>query len=519
MLPRTGTTPDRRSWIALLALLVVALITRSIRLGQPIVENYVGRQVPTAMVARNLERGSGFLNPQIDVAPLPNRFLVEPPVYAALVVGLRRVAPLGLEPAGRLVSAVGIMIGAWGLFGLVARREGADAGLVAVAVFIAFPVTIRYGRAFQPDAFMLGAILLGLRGWDEFEHGGGFGRLVVGVIATGLGLALKVIAAGVLVALVMTVLRDRKPWKVALAACTLIPAGVWYVYAASLVADGAGSLASADNGAVWLNVLRAGALLRVETYRNVGRFLLVRAFTPIGPPLALLGLFAFRRPGDSIWRVWGGCALLTLAGLAAKLHHEYYWLLVAPVAAVGVARVFTALNDQGRRGRILCLSVATVFFGLAAVFSVSTWQTPAEWRNLETARRGILRHVRQDALLIAPEALLFAADRRGCRLEFTAPAARRAAGEWGVSHDVDSAESLVAFYADHGARYFADVCAGENGPERLALRAWVRDRYNVLMDTSEVFLAEISAPRDGARTSDGAAHGTGRAVENSREAR
>ena len=38
------------------ALLVLTFAVRAIEPGQPIVENYVGRQVPTAMVARNLER-------------------------------------------------------------------------------------------------------------------------------------------------------------------------------------------------------------------------------------------------------------------------------------------------------------------------------------------------------------------------------------------------------------------------------------------------------------------------------
>ncbi len=75
-------------WL-LAALLLATFGVRTFAAGQPLVENYVGRQVPTAMVARNFERGSGFLDPRLDVAPLPNRFLVEPPVYEAVVVGVR----------------------------------------------------------------------------------------------------------------------------------------------------------------------------------------------------------------------------------------------------------------------------------------------------------------------------------------------------------------------------------------------------------------------------------------------
>ena len=85
---RWGWCWRRRSWSGLIGL------------DQPIVENYVGRQVPTAMVARNLERGSGLLRPRLDTAPLPNYFLVEPPLYECGVVALRRATGLGLEAVG-----------------------------------------------------------------------------------------------------------------------------------------------------------------------------------------------------------------------------------------------------------------------------------------------------------------------------------------------------------------------------------------------------------------------------------
>ena len=505
-------------WIALVFVLVIAFLIRAIRPDQPIVENYVGRQIPTAMVARNLERGSGFLYPQIDVAPLPNLFLVEPPVYAAVVVGLRRVTPLSLAEAGRLVSALGIVLGAWGLYGLVARREGEACALVAVALFIAFPVTIRYGRAFQPDALMLGTLLAGLRGWDQFEYGGNRFWLALGVLGMAAGLALKVISAYLLLPLCLVVMRDRKPWKLALAASTLVPAGLWYLHAAGLIASGTGSRASADNGEVWLGVLRQDALFRFETYRNVARFLMVRAFTPMGLTLALPGLFLFRRPGDALWRWWGGCALLTLAALSAKLHHEYYWLALAPVMAVGTSRTLMVLYHHGRRGRILCMISVMAFFGLAAVFSAGTWQTPDEWRNLDVASFLVREYVPEDDWVVAPEALLFAADRRGCRLEYTASAARRAAGEWSHAPEVANPGELVAFYRSRGARFFADVIAPRDSAERLALRQRVRDRYNVLVDTPEVLLAKISASRARPKSPEGAIHGIGRADEPPREA-
>src|SRR5215218_1948297 len=118
-----------RSMVMTGLFLLVTLILAVGDSAQPILENYVGRQVPTAMVARNLDRGSGLLRPQLDTGPFPNLFLVEPPVFALAAVGLRRALAWDLEPAGRLVSALATTLGAWGLFGLVRRREGPVVGL------------------------------------------------------------------------------------------------------------------------------------------------------------------------------------------------------------------------------------------------------------------------------------------------------------------------------------------------------------------------------------------------------
>src|SRR5689334_20433953 len=98
--------------LTLWVLLATTFAVRAIHPGQPIVENYVGRQVPTAMVARNLERGSGFLRPELDTGPFPNLFLVEPPIYAQVVVWVRSALGFDREPAGRLVSAAATALAA-----------------------------------------------------------------------------------------------------------------------------------------------------------------------------------------------------------------------------------------------------------------------------------------------------------------------------------------------------------------------------------------------------------------------
>ncbi len=470
------------AWLA--ALLCLAFAVRLVGLSQPIVENYVGRQIPTAMVARNLERESDFLSPTLDVGPFPNRFLVEPPVFGTVVVALRRATGMPLESAGRVVSALGIVLAGWGLFGLARQREGVAVALVAVAVFVAEPVTIRYGRAFQPDALMLGCIVAGLRLLDE----GTRKRIAAGAVVLAIGLALKITSAYVLVPLVLQPILDGSIRKrLLLSLGVLAPAALWYLYAVGSSHEG--SRAASDNQAIWLSVLIPTALARVETYRHIARFLLVRAFTPLGPLLAIAGFTWVRPHADRLWIVWGLSALAAMLALAAKLHHEYYWLSIAPVLGVGAARGLVAL---GKARRWLGVGVSVLLLGLSVGFSASTWRTPPEWRSIRQAAAEVEACVPRESLLVAPEALLFEADRKGCRLELTIAAARRAAREWPDPVEVDSPLALVQFYQSRGAKFFADVRPDEPTPARKDLHAAIRSRYNVLVDRPGVIIARLT---------------------------
>ena len=220
-----------RERLAVWALLAGTFAIRAAYPGQPIVENYVGRQVPTAMVARNLERGSGFLRPQLDTGPFPNLFLVEPPIYAGVVALASRASGFDLSSTGRLVSALATTLGGWGLYGLARRREGVAVALLALASFGAFPVMVRYGRAFQPDALMVGFVLAGLRCWDEFQATGQRRWAACGGFVLSIGLAVKVTSAWALLPFLVMMVRLPMASRLALAGALLAPASAWYVYA------------------------------------------------------------------------------------------------------------------------------------------------------------------------------------------------------------------------------------------------------------------------------------------------
>jgi hypothetical protein len=477
-------------------LLLVTFALRAWRMDQPIVENYVGRQIPTAMVARNLERGGSFLRPEVDTGPFPNLFLVEPPIYAVSVVAFKRCTGLALEPAGRLVSALGIVLAGWGLFGLVRRREGPAIALAAVAALAVFPITIRYGRAFQPDALMLGTLVAALRCCDEREAGGQWGWQVLGWLGLAVGLALKITSAYVLIPLVLVIQQPPRKWKVALTALTLVPALAWYVHAGTLLRSSSGPSATAETAATWLSALVPTALLRPDTYTTAGWFLLVRAFTPLGFLLAAYGLARVGEAGR-LWRVWGLAAAAALVVLAGKLHHEYYWLALAPVSAVGVGRAVVHLAWLGKPRRCAAAAAAIALVVLSLIQAASTWQTPPMWSSLLEAAAVVRAHVSSSELLIAPEALLYYADRRGFRIEYDSAAVARVARELGdrtilnLGRDAQALD-LIALYQERGAHYFADVIGPFEGPKRKALHEAIREKVNsrleVLVDRPDVVL-------------------------------
>ncbi len=492
--PRKTTPAASSAWLGGVALIFV-LAVRAIDPAQPIVENYVGRQIPTAMAARNLERGSGFLYPQLDTAPFPNYFVVEPPIYQTLVIGLERLTGVSLVAAGRLVSALAWGLAAVGLFVLVRGREGSGvaAGYAALALAV-FPIGIRYGRAFQPDALALGLVMAGFACWNQGLAGNQAVRgrwrafLAAGWCLLAAGFAARVILAYLLIPILLASRPLRLAKLLALGA-TVLPAVLWYGWALGLVGRAGGSRASADNQAVWLGTAGLGALLQPGMARFVARVLCVRAFTPIGTVLGVWGLVCGARSRDRLWLVWAGSTLAAMALLSAKLHHEYYWLPLAPAMAVGVGR---ALASIGQARPWLGALPALVLMGLALVQARSTFETPREWRSIVEAGRAVQTVVPKGALVVAPEALLFQADRRGCRLEWTGPAARRAAGEWGQAAELESPIDLVDFYRARGALYFADLGDAGLDPRRKDLHDAVRRRYKVKMDIPSIFIAELA---------------------------
>ncbi len=478
---------SRRERAALVALLFFTFGVRALHPDQPIVENYVGRQIPTAMVARNLDRGGSFLRPELDVGPFPNLFIIEPPLYAAAVVAAHRVTGIALEACGRLVSAFGIALGTWGLFVLARRRAGVAAGLVAAAAFALFPLTLRHGRVFQPDALMLGCVLGGMGLWDD--AGGAGSRVAAGWLLLCAGLTMKFTSAYVLVPLALAVLRPPRRRGLVAAAATLVPAALWYLHAWSLLRRDAAGGGTTYAVSLWLANLRGFHSSALSIYREFLTHLVVRSFTPVGFALASWGAARLADP-DRLWRAWLVAAALSLVVLSRKLEHEYYLFAVAPLAAVMIGVGLVDLARRGRAGRLTAAGLAAAFVAWAALSAAPTYRTAPGWAGLAQAGAAIRERVPADAMIVALDPLVYYGERRGCRLAFY-DGVSQAAAEWGAALEPSDEAGLVDLCRSHGAAYVADIPAWSADPERRAFHRFVRRHHDVLVDRPELLLAKL----------------------------
>jgi hypothetical protein len=317
---------------------------------------------------------------------------------------------------------------------------------------------------------------------------------VAGWLGSALGWSVKILAAHLVVPLVVVLVGTRQWHLRAIVTVSMtLPAMAWYVHAAGML--GEGSRASEQNAAIWGESLSGWELLAGLGPDELigGARWWVRAFSPLGLLLAAVG---WMKRGDRLWLWWWLAVGATAAVLVRKMHHEYYGLMFAPLVALGIGRALAGLAGRGVAGRWAAWGLGTAAGALALWQAAPTWATPDEWRNLGPAAAEVRRIVPAGDWLVAPEALLYQADRKGCRMEWSRGARVRAASEWdGIGlrgAGADDPMALVEFYRLPGARWFAEL------PGRLppGAASQLARRYRVASDRPELFLLELT-PTEG----------------------
>jgi 4-amino-4-deoxy-L-arabinose transferase-like glycosyltransferase len=522
-----------------LSIFLLGLAPRLINLQQPLVENYIDRQVHTAMMARNLARGGSPLYPEIDIGPFPAYYMLECPIYPALAAGVSAITGLELDVAGRLVSAVAMAIACLLLYDLVRRHESRAVAALAAAAMALMPVTIRYGRAFQPDSMMIAFLVAGIWAMDRWCERGRRDWLIVAAAATSGALLLKVISAYVLLPLAYLAWKrcgwsTMRRWELwAALAIAVLPSAAWYVHAWQ-VASGAATVSTPFWQAhKWVSLER---LLDLATYRQLAYFIGLRVLTPIGVCLAVGGVLLRVRgqlgvheeipfevpvpllcsgesekrnrysspestsrnpqPDDTgfLFHVW----LFSLAAyfpiLVRKLDHEHYYLALAPVAAVFIARALVALAAAPLAG--LCyVGGRTVAVGLGvglvacnALASRSTFRVPGEWRSVIAAATSARELIPPDAKVAAHSSVLFYADRRGFTMAYGPDEIEYLFGTWGQRTNEPNPTALIEFYRRYGAEYFVELLGTGREQDNSGFLDYLRTHYRVVREEPGQYL-------------------------------
>jgi len=525
-----GTLPI---WIAAPGIFLLALAPRLVNLQQPIVENYIDRQVHTAMMARNIARGESLLYPQIDIGPFPAYYMLECPIYPAQAAAVSAITGLALDVAGRLVSAVAMAIACLLLFDVVRRQENRAVAFLAAAVMALIPVTIRYGRAFQPDSMMIASLVAGVWAMDRWSERGKRSWLFVAATATNSALLLKVISAYVLLPLAYLAWKrwgssGVRRWELwAALVIAIVPPAAWYLHAWHVAAGAATVSTPFWQAHKWVSLERLSDL---GTYRQLAYFIGLRVLTPIGICLAAGGVLLRVRgqlgvneetpfevpvpllcsgesekmnrysspesdsriphPDDTrlLFHVW----LFSLAAyfpiLVRKLDHEHYYLALAPVAAVFIARALAAIAAAPLvkqcyvSGRTAAVGLGIGLVACNALASRSTFRVPSEWRSVTAAAAAARELIPPDARVAAHSSVLFYADRRGFTVAYGPDEIEYLFETWGERTNEPTPTALLEFYRRQGAEYFVELLGTARERNNPAFLDYVRTHYRVVRE-------------------------------------
>ncbi len=493
--------------LVLAAVLVVRVRFEIVHIDQPILEGYVGRQVPTAMVARDLTRDGWFFSPKLQTAPFPSWFLIEAPIYAQAVAWLEQATDFPLERCGRIVSLLSLILGAFALGDLARRRYGRRVAFWSALFFLAWPVTIRYARAFQPDMLALGLFLLGAdfrRYADDSIARDREDDIFPTLAWFSLALALmtKITLAPLLIGLAYPGIAG-KPGHTGrrFLASTLVPALSWYAWAAWLTFFERGQSVghSADGFAFWLSAPGPISLLSIGNLKAIALNLLAKAWTPAGTALLLLVPMLWRSdPAVRRWTIALACWFLVVGG---KAHHAYYWLVPSPFLAV-LGGTFMARLDSGHgestmfyraAARHLGIAVCSLMVALSFFLVLDTYDTPAQWQPLSGGMARIRAWINSTPgrPFVGQEASIFTVDRPGFRWEWSAPAQKRAAAAFGERLEGESPRALLEFYAKQGARWFLAIETDPEWPSGKAAMSDLLEESRIVHRSGGLLLYEL----------------------------
>ena len=478
-----------RENIHVLLILGISLIVRVIRIGMPILEGTLSRQIQTASITRFFyHNGIDILRSKIDYLYGNAGYLVlEFPLYNILLTSLYKMTGGVHEYIGRLLSILFFLGSSFFVFLIVKKIYDYRTALIALAVYNFSPLGIIFSRAIMPDSEMLffctGTIFFLLHFADTGKRWSFWISALMGMLA----LLVKIQSFYIVVPLFFIIFyRQRYKCFVdyrnyLFLIMVVVPALLWYTNAAAIYNEISPERVRLFQISNWFD---PAVFLSQDLYKDLLRVGAGILLTPVGFVLFLMGVMVKpQKRIEMICFAWLGGAALYLLVFNALLWEDYYYLPVLPVASVFIARSFqldwtktlkkSYLSTRG--GRILGIVIVGLLIMRYALYA---YMVPFGYRFTPEIADSIRNVSEPEELIVinqCPEinGIMYYSQRKGWPLSL--PKGKE-------SFELQTIDDGLRKFTAEGARYFITVEGeGDNYyPISDEAYQYLNDRYNLV---------------------------------------
>jgi hypothetical protein len=356
-LPQAGPSEDRLAWVMAGAAATVAVVAMAYRLGGPLTGFHMFNE--GFYLLNGIKDAQRSLAGPI-ISPLdPNNPFIYP---LALAVALKTFGSSIATARGLSVLAAGATV----VFTFLAGKElyNSRIGALAACALSVTPGFLLVGRNIQIDSLMLAVMMAAMWAWLRAVRTGTVRWSITAGVLLAAGLLTKLPSLLLIAAFVAwRVLQTRPAWRlpervtwIAVLVATLT-AAPWYVYRALSSAEFVGAQRHLASIAQW------------NGFGYLWKFVFLQQFWMLSPLIALAALASAalmvrrRQPADMFLLTY---LAVHLAVYCFYNYHAYYFLPLAPVAALAIGRGAYAAGARSWRAVI---TLAVVIALLTVPFS------------------------------------------------------------------------------------------------------------------------------------------------------
>lgn len=496
--------------MVVILLLIAAIGLRLFRLDDPLFIGGASRQVQTADITRNLYRGGlqHMLTPQVSYfGPEKVNFIVEFPLYNAVVAGLYWIGGGVDEKLGRLVS-----ISSWGLFSifffLLIRRIANIRIAILAFLFSAFiPIHVLMSRNFQPDEMMLAFGIAALFFFVKFAEKTKLRWFIFGSISFTLALLIKPTVLAFFFPLFYLFFQTYGKKFYIRGQCiiftllTLTPFAIWRWYASRqdinpILAEGTKRLEEWFDPSLFFHVEYYRALFNIE-YANI--------VSSVGVLLIALGLMIvlwrkYRRGFILSWLF--GCLVVVILFQKHFMTHPYYHLIFVPSASLLMAIAYDEILRRcipAKHKMIQGILLFLILFFFAPTISSFVFQVPEKYAHVLEEATAIQRLTSKETVIIGASGsnptLVYYADRRGWSFLIDRTTLEKGSAFWGITNiELDPVKELETLRI-RGAEYF--VSGRGELESNQHLYQYLDQYYPVRHETSSFIIFSLKEKREG----------------------